>query len=139
MSYHQATVVGNICWDPELKYTQAGQAVCNFIIAVSEQWADRQSGKKSERTTLYRVAVWGAQAESCNTYLAKGRQVRVFGNVSTIAYISTNGEARALLELNARYVKLLGGARSTEQPQQQQQQQTEQYHPDTIIADDIPF
>ena len=139
MSYHQTIVVGNLGGDPELKYTQAGRAVCNFSVAVSERWTDRQSGEKRERTTWYRVAVWGAQAESCNTYLAKGRQVMVIGNVSTNAYISKDGEARASLELTARDVKFLGGARSTEQPQQQQQQQTEQYPPNTTMVGDIPF
>ena len=38
MSYHQTIVVGNLGGDPELKYTQAGRAVCNFSVAVSERW-----------------------------------------------------------------------------------------------------
>ena len=107
MSWHQTIIVGNLGGDPELRYLQSGRAVCNFSVAVSERWRDRQSNEQQERTTWYRVAVWGAQAENCNTYLAKGRRVLVTGNVSARAYINNNGEAAASLDLNARDVRFL--------------------------------
>jgi len=74
MSWHQTIIVGNLGGDPELRYMQNGRAVCNFSVAVSERWRDRQTNEQQERTTWYRVAVWGPQAENCNTYLAKGRR-----------------------------------------------------------------
>lgn len=112
MSWHQTIIVGNLGGDPELKYMQSGSAVCNFSVAVSETWRDRQTNENRERTTWYRVAVWGGQAEACNTYLAKGRQVLVIGNVSTRAYMNNNGEAAASLDLTARSVQFLGGGGS---------------------------
>ena len=109
MTWHQTIVVGNLGGDPELRYLQSGAAVCNFSLAVSERWHDRQTNEWREKTTWYRVAVWGNQAESCNTYLAKGRQVLVTGNVSARGYIDRNGEAAASLDLTARRVRFLGG------------------------------
>lgn len=109
MSWHQTIIVGNLGGDPELRYMQNGRAVCNFSVAVSERWRDRQSNDQQERTTWYRVAVWGAQAENCNTYLAKGRQVLVIGNVAARGYMNNNGEAAASLDLTARSVQFLGG------------------------------
>ncbi len=111
MSWHQTIIVGNLGGDPELRYLQSGRAVCNFSVAVSERWRDRQSNEQQERTTWYRVAVWGAQAENCNTYLAKGRQVLVIGNVSARAYINNSGEAAASLDMTARSVQFLSGGR----------------------------
>lgn len=111
MSWHQTIIVGNLGGDPELRYLQSGRAVCNFSVAVSERWRDRQSNEQQERTTWYRVAVWGAQAENCNTYLAKGRQVLVIGNVSARAYINNSGEAAASLDMTARSVQFLAGGR----------------------------
>lgn len=107
MTWHQTIVVGNLGGDPELRYMQDGRAVCNFNIAASERWRDRQSGEPRERTTWYRVSVWGPQAESCNTYLSKGSQVLVTGNVSARGYINNNGEAAASLDLMARNVRFL--------------------------------
>ena len=109
MSWHQTIIVGNLGGDPELRYMQNGRAVCNFSVAVSERWKDRQSNEQQERTTWYRVAVWGAHAENCNTYLAKGRQVLVIGNVAARGYMNNNGEAAASLDLTARNVQFLGG------------------------------
>ena len=109
MTWHQTVVVGNLGGDPELRYLQSGQAVCNFNVAVSERWRDRQSGEQREKTTWYRVAVWGGQAETCNTYLSRGRQVMIVGNVSADAYMNNNGEPAASLNLTARDVRFLGG------------------------------
>lgn len=107
MTWHQTIVVGNLGGDPELRYMQDGRAVCNFNVAASERWRDRQSGEQRERTTWYRVSVWGAQGENCNTYLSKGSQVLVTGNVSARGYINNNGEAAASLNLTARRVQFL--------------------------------
>lgn len=109
MTWHQTIIVGNLGRDPELRYLQSGTAVCNLNVAVSESWRDRQTGERREKTTWYRVAVWGAQAETCNTYLEKGRKVLVTGEVSARAYINNSGEAAASLELRARDVRFLSG------------------------------
>ncbi len=109
MTWHQTIVVGNLGRDPELRYMQSGDPVCNFSVAVSERWRDRQSGEQREKTTWYSVSVWGPQAENCNTYLARGRRVLVTGTVSARSYINNNGEAAASLDLRAREVRFLGG------------------------------
>ena len=109
MSWHQTIVVGNLGGDPDLRYLQSGQAVCNFSVAATERWRDRQSGEQRERTTWYRVAAWGSLGETCNQYLSRGRQVMVVGNVQARGYINNNGEAAASLDLTARDVRFLGG------------------------------
>lgn len=109
MTWHQTIVVGNLGGDPELRYLQSGQAVCNMSVAVNERWRDRNSNEQRERTTWYRVAAWGALGETCNQYLSRGSQVMVIGNVQARGYINNNGEAAASLDLNAREVRFLGG------------------------------
>lgn len=108
MSYQQTVVVGNIGADPVLRYLENGRAVCNFSVAVTERWKDRQSNEPQERTTWYRIAAWGQLAETCNTYLSKGRQVMAVGNVVARAYTDKNGEPAASLDLTAQRVIFLG-------------------------------
>ena len=111
-TWHQTIIVGNLGRDPELRYMQNGTAVCNLNVAVSERWTIRQGdrqGEQQELTTWYRVAVWGAQAESCNQYLSRGSRVLVTGTVSARAYTNNAGEAAASLELRARDVRFMSG------------------------------
>ena len=154
MTWHQTIIVGNLGGDPELRYMQNGNAVCNFSVAVSERWRDRQSGEQQERTTWYRVAAWGGQAETCNTYLAKGRKVMVIGNVQARGYLNNNGEAAASLDLRAREVRFLGsrgdgdqqgggwqggGQRGGGQSNQPRDDRASNYADPPNSVDDIPF
>ena len=152
MTWHQTIIVGNLGGDPELRYLQSGQAVCNFSVAVSERWRDRNSNEQREKTTWYRVAVWGNQAETCNTYLSKGRQVMVIGNVQARGYVNNNGEAAASLDLTAREVRFLssgnrdgggeqgGGQRGGGERGGQQRDERASNYPDAPASvDDIPF
>ncbi|MGB1285124.1 MAG: single-stranded DNA-binding protein [Aggregatilineales bacterium] len=107
MTYHQTIIVGNVGNDPELRDV-GGSKVCNLSVAVSETWNDRNTNEKREKTTWYRVAVWGGQAEVVKQYVRKGRQVMVIGTVSARGYTNNNGEAAASLELRARDVRFLG-------------------------------
>lgn len=92
---------------PRLPYTlPSGQSVCNFSVAVSARWTNRE-GQPQEETTWFRVAVWGRQAETSNQYLAKGRRVLVEGRVSARAFIGNDGQPRASLELSARDVRFM--------------------------------
>lgn len=108
--WHQTIIVGNLGRDPELRSTNSGRAVCDFSVAVTETWNDRQTNERREKTTWYRVSAWGPLAELCNQYLAKGRQVMIIGNVEARGYTNNAGEAAASLELTARDVRFLSGS-----------------------------
>ena len=111
--YQRLTIVGRLGRDPEMRYTPQGTAVTSFSVATDRTWTD-QSGQKQERTTWFRVSVWGKQAESCNQYLAKGRMVLVEGELSEPqVYQRRDGEWAASLDVRASNVRFLGGADST--------------------------
>lgn len=107
MTYHQTIIVGNLGRDPEMRQLPSGTQVCNMNIAVNETWNDRQTGERRDKTTWYRVAVWGRQAETVNQYLQKGSQVMVIGTVEARAYMNNAGEPAASLELRAQTVRFL--------------------------------
>jgi single-strand DNA-binding protein len=106
--YQNTIVVGHLGDDPKMKYTQTGQAVTDFRMATTRKWKN-QEGETQEKTTWFRVSVWGKQAEACNQYLAKGRLVLVEGDIDASAWVGQDGQPRASLELRARNVRFLGG------------------------------
>ena len=104
--YQKTVVVGHLGGDPEMRHLPSGAPVANFSIATTRKW--KSDDGPQEKTTWFRVSVFGKQAESCNQYLAKGRLVLVEGEIDVSAYTSKGGEAKASLELRARMVKFLG-------------------------------
>lgn len=107
--FSKTIIVGRLGGDPELRYTQGGQAVCSFSVATDRSWTDA-SGERQEKTTWFRVTAWGKLADLCNQYLKKGRTVLVEGEVEASAWMpQQGGEPRASLELTARNVRFLGG------------------------------
>ena len=79
---NKVILVGHLGRDPELRYTQNGQAVANFSLATSESYAKRD-GEREERTEWHRIVAWGRLAEICAEYLSKGRQVYIEGRIQT--------------------------------------------------------
>lgn len=106
---NKVILVGNLGADPELRYTDAGHAVCNLRLATSRSWKTKD-GEKREETEWHRVTVWGPQAEHCKQYLSKGRQAYIEGRLQTREYEAKDGGGkRYATEVVAETVKFLGG------------------------------
>jgi single-strand DNA-binding protein len=140
--YHKVIIVGNLGRDPEMRYMPNGRAVTNFSVATNRRWTN-QDGSQGEETVWFRVSTWGKQAEVCNQYLSKGRQVFIEGILrpdpetgGPRVWTGNDGRARASFEVVAQTVKFLGGrgdqvsagpSSDLEEP------------PGLVEADDIPF
>ena len=81
-SVNKVILIGNLGVDPEVRFTQGGNAVANFRIATGEAYTDK-SGQRQERTEWHRIVAWGKTAELCGEYLRKGRKVYVEGRLQT--------------------------------------------------------
>jgi len=104
--HQRIEIIGNVGRDPELKYLQGGQAVCDFSVAVNETWTVKDTNEKKERTTWFRVTCWRGLAETINTHVHKGMLVFVAGTASVSSWMK-DGEPQASLEVNAQTVKFL--------------------------------
>lgn len=114
--FHKVILLGNLGSDPVMRYTPEGVPVTTFTVATNEVWSDRESGERRERTTWWRVTAWRKLAETCNQYLAKGRQVLVEGTMmpdpntgGPRIWTGQDGQARAAYEINAQVVRFVGG------------------------------
>ncbi|MDG6381268.1 single-stranded DNA-binding protein [Pseudomonas savastanoi pv. phaseolicola] len=80
---NKVILVGTCGQDPEVRYLPNGTAVTNLSLATSEQWTDKQSGQKVEKTEWHRVSLFGKIAEIAGEYLRKGSQVYIEGKLQT--------------------------------------------------------
>jgi single-strand DNA-binding protein len=106
-SVNKVILLGNLGADPEVRYTQGGQAVCSLRIATNEVWNDRD-GNRQERTEWHSATVWGKTAELCGQYLAKGRSVYLEGRLQSREYQDKEGVTRKVWEVVSDKVVFLG-------------------------------
>ncbi|WP_426662438.1 single-stranded DNA-binding protein [Rhodanobacter aciditrophus] len=106
---NKVILVGNLGADPETRYTGSGTAITSLRIATSEQWTDKQSGEKQERTEWHRVKLFGKLAEIAGEYLKKGRQVYIEGSLRTDKYTDKDGVERYSTDIVASEMQMLGG------------------------------
>ncbi len=106
--YQHTIIIGNVGREPELRYTQSGVAVCDFSVAVSRRWTDKNANEQREETTWFRVSAWRGLAETCQQYVHKGMQIMVTGRVNASAFMGQDGQPRASLDLTATDIQFLG-------------------------------
>ena len=107
-------IVGNLGRDPEMRYTPDGTPVTDFSVAANRRWKNK-NGDRVEKTVWYRCTAWRRQAEVCNQYLKKGRQVLIEGELNPDddgnprIWTGNDGTSRASFEVTIRSIQFLGG------------------------------
>ncbi|WP_242201855.1 MULTISPECIES: single-stranded DNA-binding protein [unclassified Pseudomonas] len=157
---NKVILVGTCGQDPEVRYMPNGTAVTNLSLATSEQWTDKQSGQKVEKTEWHRVSLLGKVAEIAGEYLRKGSQVYIEGKLQTRGW-EKDGIKRYTTEIIVDMqgtMQLLGGRPQADQqgpggnsqPSQQQRPESRPVQPQPqpnphpapdfdSFDDDLPF
>jgi single-strand DNA-binding protein len=99
---------GNLVRDPELRYTPAGTAICEFTIANSEKWKDK-SGEMKEETGYFNCMCWGRRGEIINEYFAKGKAIQVQGKLKFQQWETKDGDKRNVIKINVLDFDFIGG------------------------------
>ncbi|WP_346395457.1 single-stranded DNA-binding protein [Pseudomonas syringae] len=118
---NKVILVGTCGQDPDCRYLPNGTAVTNLSLATSEQWTDKQSGQKIEKTEWHRVSLFGKVAEIAGEYLRKGSQVYIEGKLQTREW-EKDGIKRYTTEIVVDMqgtMQLLGGRPQGESQQSQ--------------------
>jgi single-strand DNA-binding protein len=96
---NKVILIGTLGRDPEVRYAANGNAIANLSVATSEQWTDRNTGQRQERTEWHRVVLFGKVAEIAGQYLRKGSQVYLEGRLQTRKWTDQNGQDRWTTEV----------------------------------------
>ena len=129
---NKVILIGRLGREPELRYMANGESVCNFSVATSESWKDK-NGQRQEATEWHNVTMYRKLAEIAGQYLKQGSQVYIEGKIKSRKYTDKNGVERTAYEIIANEMKMLGGNAQTpaQKPQPAQAQDN--------ISDDVPF
>lgn len=127
-SVNKVILVGGVCRDPEVRFTNNGSKIVNLSIATSESWKDRQTGEKRDRTEYHRVVVFNDRlADLAEQYLRKGSQVYLEGSLQTRKWTDQSGVEKYTTEIVLQKYKgemtFLGGGKSQDSGYDQGQQQ----------------
>jgi len=118
-SVNKVILVGNLGKDPEVRRMQNGNPVVNLSVATSENWRDKATGERKERTEWHRVVIFSeGLAKIAEQYLKKGSKVYLEGQLQTRKWTDKDGiekySTEVVLQGFNSALTMLDGARSGE-------------------------
>ena len=102
-SVNKVILVGNVGQDPEVRQFQNGGQVCSFSIATSENWKDKNTGERREKTEWHRISVFNeGLIRVVQNYVKKGSKLYIEGQLETRKWQDQNGQDRYSTEVVLR-------------------------------------
>ena len=98
---NNVTLVGNCTRDPEMRFTQGGQAIATFGLAVNRRWQNRQTQEWEEAVSFFDVVAWGQLGENVGETVTKGTRVVVTGRLEQRSWETQDGDKRSKIEVVA--------------------------------------
>ncbi|PCJ42299.1 MAG: single-stranded DNA-binding protein [Alphaproteobacteria bacterium] len=128
-SINRVTIVGNLGQDPEVRTTNTGALVVSLSVATTDNWTDKQTGEKRQRTEWHRVVIFNqSKAKIARDYLKKGAQVYLEGQLQTRKWTTEDGQDRYSTEVTLQpyhgVLTLLGGGQGHNNPDNADSSQT---------------
>ncbi len=105
-SLNQIILEGNVCRQPELKQSAAGNYVCVMPLAVNRSYKNAK-GENTEEVSFFDVASFGKTAEVCSKYATIGRHIRVVGRLKQDRWKNQDGKSMSKVNIIAEHVELL--------------------------------
>lgn len=109
---NHVTLLGRLVKDPEYRQIGNGNTVANFSVAVNKPKKEGESW--TEEGHFFDVALFGRQADAIRSYLVKGKQIALDGNLHQSRWETDDGQKRSRVIIRANSVQLLGGKSDSE-------------------------
>lgn len=115
---NKVIIVGTLGVEPDVKYAANGNAIANLSVATSDEWNDRATGQKQQKTEWHRVVIFGKLAEIAGQYLHKGSQVYLEGKLQTRKWQDQQGQDKYTTEIVLSgfdgVMQMLGGSQKND-------------------------
>ncbi len=133
---NKVTLVGNLGQDPDLRYLDQGIAVCNFTLATTERFRNKE-GIVTDRTEWHNIVMWRGLAETAGKYLKKGSTIYLEGRLTTRNWEDKEGKKHYKTEIEAGEMLFLDSKPQTGAGQSQSFARTNEPLQEPIIASPI--
>ena len=99
-SVNKVILIGNLGKDPEIRTLNSGDRVANLRIATSEQWRDKATGERKEKTEWHQIVIFNENiVKVAENYLKKGSTVYIEGSLQTRKYTDAQGVEKYSTEI----------------------------------------
>ena len=99
-SVNKVILVGNVGKDPEVRTFNNGGKVCNFSLATSESWKDKQTGERKEKTDWHNIAIFNEGLVGIvERYVKKGSKIYIEGQLKTRKWQDRDGNDKYTTEV----------------------------------------
>lgn len=132
---NKVILVGRLAQDPEVRYTQAGKAVCSFTLAVNRFGG----GQGQNNADFIPIVAWEKLAETCGNNLTKGQRVLVDGRLQIRTYETNDGQKRRIAEVVAQSIEFLERKQNTESTGNSGEIDINSFGKDVFPDEEIPF
>lgn len=134
---NQVLIAGRLTRDPELRFTQKGQGMSSFSVAVNRRFKDPATGEWKDDTTFVSVTVWGPAAERCKDKMKKGSPVIIEGRLTASEFTDKTGQKRKEMKVTARRVQLLTRDAAAAEGGEEVHHEAEAMHAETEPKGDV--
>lgn len=105
---NKVILIGNVGRDPEIRYTTSGATVANLSLATSDNWKDKNTGERQERTEWHRLVAFSKVADVISAHVEKGAQLYIEGRLQTRKWEDADGNDRWTTEVVVNDMQMLG-------------------------------
>ena len=147
-SLNKVLLIGRLGNDTEIKQMQNGKSVARLSVATSENWKDKNSGEKKEKTEWHRVVIFNeGLVNVVQQYLKKGAQVYIEGQLSTNKYTDKDGQEKYSTQIvlqgyNSTLKMIGGGSKMGDSSIDQSSSSSlpsDEISPPSDLDDEVPF
>jgi single-strand DNA-binding protein len=135
---NKTILLGRVGQEPKVGALPNGSAACNFSLATSEVWKDKQTGEKQERTEWHKITVFGKLAEIAGNYVKKGSMIYVEGKLRTRKW-NKDGVDHYVTEIIADDIQFTGSGGGNATQSDDDDWSGDKQRDNDQFDDDIPF
>lgn len=140
---NRVILLGYLGKDIEKRFTASGGSVANTSLATSEQWKDKTTGQKQEKTEWHNLVFFGKLADVADQYLKKGSLIYVEGKLTTDKWRDKEGKDRFTTKIHVNELQMLDGkpdvGASNERGEERTQAPVSRQSTNDFDDFDIPF